>query len=823
MILRDRRVVSRFYYVLLLFAISSGASTVKAQTTGYWSVPIQSPKGGDYHAQGVSDSSDNYIVVTSGFGLLTPNSNLGEVTNPGNIRVELRKYTPIGNRVFDPKIIEVAGEDFLDPVVTVDKADNIYVACSHLNPQGLFSDILIRKYSPTGELKWSRQYRYQASTHDRYAHAFSPRITVDSQGIVSIAGKLISGDVQPAAFVASWNTNGYFLGDYLYLPSSFPYPADPVVEAIQTDSSGNILVVGTESSQIEPGNLLKRRGFLLGFQRPLDMWADFPPGPVSPPGLEGGNNGKLIDWRGGVTTEEGVGLRAVCTDADSAIYVAGDIVRTPLAGGNGTTDVFVQRYNVISLGSFPKWTTIYDGGSSKPDLATKVIYSPTDQTIRVAGGATRPTSPYVVNPALPSQPVMLTLSPVTGEVKNTNVPSSQTGWDSYLDISLDNFGAAHFGGGANSDRLPYSSFRAWSYYSTWGRFIFWNNANSSFSRTTSVSAVPTGDAYTASVLGGGANGIFVMRYVYAPVAIDNQYNMFADQASVSDNVMLNDTRIKWPNYVSAELTSQPTHGTVTLESQGSFTYKPNPGFVGTDSFRYRIRKQVGTSTYVYSAVPDSTGSINRGRVFITVKLRPLNITNVSVTNIGANDAQINWTTDLPSSSDVLFSSTKPLYPNQTGSYTNGATGADGVTKHTVKLTNLSPGTLYYFLVRSGSSVSEVAIRTGTFLTLKNAPAISISSATLTRSNGTIVATVTLANTGGVTAGNVRMTAVSLGGVSAINVSVPILVGDIPAGASRTGILQFPGSLGSAGTHALLQISGSYTGGTFSSGTRVILP
>jgi hypothetical protein len=38
--------------------------------------------------------------------------------------------------------------------------------------------------------------------------------------------------------------------------------------------------------------------------------------------------------------------------------------------------------------------------------------------------------------------------------------------------------------------------------------------------------------------------------------------------------------------LSAELTSGPSHGTLTLLNNGTFTYQPEPGFLGTDSFTY---------------------------------------------------------------------------------------------------------------------------------------------------------------------------------------------------------------------------------------------
>lgn len=39
--------------------------------------------------------------------------------------------------------------------------------------------------------------------------------------------------------------------------------------------------------------------------------------------------------------------------------------------------------------------------------------------------------------------------------------------------------------------------------------------------------------------------------------------------------------------LTAELVAGPTKGTLTLSSDGTFTYVPNPGFIGTDTFTYR--------------------------------------------------------------------------------------------------------------------------------------------------------------------------------------------------------------------------------------------
>tara|TARA_R110000787_G_scaffold280905_1_gene391910 strand:+ start:16700 stop:19708 length:3009 start_codon:yes stop_codon:yes gene_type:complete len=58
----------------------------------------------------------------------------------------------------------------------------------------------------------------------------------------------------------------------------------------------------------------------------------------------------------------------------------------------------------------------------------------------------------------------------------------------------------------------------------------------------------------------------------------------------------------------------PANGTVSIATDGSFTYTPNAGFYGTDSFRYRIS--------------DATGLTDTATVTITVPAPPINLVTV---------------------------------------------------------------------------------------------------------------------------------------------------------------------------------------------------
>ena len=87
-------------------------------------------------------------------------------------------------------------------------------------------------------------------------------------------------------------------------------------------------------------------------------------------------------------------------------------------------------------------------------------------------------------------------------------------------------------------------------------------------------------------------------YVGAPSATADSYSVTAGSTLTVDaasGVLANDTD---PQHLplTAELLAGPTNGTLSLSSDGSFTYTPNDGFVGTDSFIY----QADNGNYVSS-------------------------------------------------------------------------------------------------------------------------------------------------------------------------------------------------------------------------------
>ncbi len=75
----------------------------------------------------------------------------------------------------------------------------------------------------------------------------------------------------------------------------------------------------------------------------------------------------------------------------------------------------------------------------------------------------------------------------------------------------------------------------------------------------------------------------------APVAVNDAYEVLANRTLTvgsAEGVLANDSDADGDT-LSAVLASTAPNGTLTLNSNGGFTYTPDKGFSGTDSFTYR--------------------------------------------------------------------------------------------------------------------------------------------------------------------------------------------------------------------------------------------
>src|SRR5207237_574930 len=127
----------------------------------------------------------------------------------------------------------------------------------------------------------------------------------------------------------------------------------------------------------------------------------------------------------------------------------------------------------------------------------------------------------------------------------------------------------------------------------------------------------------------------------APLAVGDGYATSEDTllTVAATGVLGNDTDIDG-DPLTAVLVSGPANGTVSINADGSFTYKPSTNFNGTDSFTYKANdgladSNVATVTLTITAVNDAPSA--SGEAYAASEDTPLTI---AATGVLANDTDI---------------------------------------------------------------------------------------------------------------------------------------------------------------------------------------
>ena len=81
-------------------------------------------------------------------------------------------------------------------------------------------------------------------------------------------------------------------------------------------------------------------------------------------------------------------------------------------------------------------------------------------------------------------------------------------------------------------------------------------------------------------------------------AVDDAYTTAIDTA-VNGNAATGDTYV--PNSVFVPI-STPTHGTVVMNADGTYTYTPNAGYAGLDSFAYKVTDPTGQVSFATETI-----------------------------------------------------------------------------------------------------------------------------------------------------------------------------------------------------------------------------
>ncbi len=142
-------------------------------------------------------------------------------------------------------------------------------------------------------------------------------------------------------------------------------------------------------------------------------------------------------------------------------------------------------------------------------------------------------------------------------------------------------------------------------------------------------------AYQVSDRNGGLDTAQIVVTVTSvndtPLAFDDFYGALQDTplSESAPGVLGNDTEVDAFDSLFAELVSGPASGSLTLNLDGSFDYRPAANFSGTDSFTYRARDAWWTEGNVATVSIDvqggTTAPIAAGDSYSTAEDVPLNV------------------------------------------------------------------------------------------------------------------------------------------------------------------------------------------------------
>jgi uncharacterized repeat protein (TIGR01451 family) len=160
--------------------------------------------------------------------------------------------------------------------------------------------------------------------------------------------------------------------------------------------------------------------------------------------------------------------------------------------------------------------------------------------------------------------------------------------------------------------------------------------------------------------------------IIGPDAVDDDFIIMFDEI-LTDNVNDNDL---YPSNSSFSNTTTPQNGVLTFNNDGTFTYDPNPGFSGIDTFRYEVCLPAPDGTICDTAlVTIAVGPFAEDDEYITPFETPVS-GDVSDNDVYAPGSSFDKLTE-PDNGTLVFS------PDGTFIYTPdpGFTGTDTFTYH----------------------------------------------------------------------------------------------------------------------------------------------
>ncbi len=479
----------------------------------------------------------------------------------GHDGVAVIKYSSTGLYQWTYRL-DRSDADIVWPYLDTDPFGNLYIACTISTGGGAFKDLSLQKVNGNGQKQWEQVFSAPSNNLDE-----TRDLKVDSAGNAYVLGecmeRYLSGNTtitQPNIVVFGFNTNGSarWVDTYTsYAANSNPLrPQNDYAKKLTLDPDGNVITVGYSDIYLSSSNNLVI--FKTNSATGSRVWT------------------RLYTGNVGQTFFNGI-PEDVTTDAAGNVITTGSYLNTAL----GDADFFVIKHKYDSTWM---WTRYYDGAGNNFDGGNRVI---TDSagTIYAAGEASltanNGTDAVVWRYGADGSPLpLLTYGQGPNGMEET-----------FNDIKLDAAGNIHAAGllGYSGDNKDYFGWVRWTPAGASTVFRYRSTILPNTCRQIAFGS--NGDTYLAGSYG---QDFLTIKLIQEPIVVADGFSAF-DGVPVTfsaPGVMAND-------YFSVgglvTLVIGTTHGSLSLNSNGGFTYTSNVGYVGTDTFTYRVAKGTQTS------------------------------------------------------------------------------------------------------------------------------------------------------------------------------------------------------------------------------------